>query len=557
MLFILVWLVYSAEATPLNTSPPTIEIANISGIEGQTISIFGDGFGNTQGNGSVTILGSVATVGSWSNSFISVTVPTVANGTGHLQLTTNDGSSTTSPFTVYTVNGNFLIPVDPTLNNIMQGKTALTQNVENTFCFKQPNNANTPPSEFLTDYQCGYAGFTNSGSVEFTADSSLAQTAIIAVDLEQTLSGSFYFQFFSDNNWYPRLDEASYRPSFPRDYTIELSADSTTGFDGTWTPFVTVTNNSRDSRSHYFTVPNGSHQWLRMRVTDGINDRTTAAGRDFSLREIRLYQTASTSGLRPDSVAHYGDSLSADAFQLLGPQGFAQLVRSGTRSSTDLMFTSFGLSGQNSSGFVDQPSVDHDIHDALALDNLDTHALYWGISIGINDAFDGESRLTDPNSNIYHYPARLDAIVQALIAQGRVPIVARIADTDESQGGFGDFASKKYVLEAIDTVAATYGLIPGPDLYVTFRRNIETDGASYFKGDGTHHVTAGQARMVELWANAFATGTSGALAPTSTQLQAAKAHQTPHLTALIFMLSALFALTLFVIRQRIVTSHTS
>ena len=527
----LLFFAVSAETAPLSSpSSTSIEIANISGIEGQTIGIFGNDFGSTQGSGSVTILGSAAAIGTWSDTFISATVPSVANGTGLLQLTTDSGITATSPFTVYSVDTNFLVPIDPELTNIFSGKTAVLHNLESSFCFRQPGNSNTAATEFLTDYHCGFAGYTNSGSAEFTADSSLGQAGIVAVDVGQTLAGNYYFQFFSENNWYPRLDEVSYRHSFPRDYTVQISADSTNGLDGTWTSVITVTNNIRSIRNHHFTVSSSSASWVRLHVTDGITDHTATAGRDFSLREVRLYEANTASTLRPDSVAHYGDSLSADAFQLIGPQGFAELARttSTPTPSNDLMFTSFGLSGQNSSGFVDQPTVDYDIHDALALDNLDTHALYWGLSIGVNDVANGAANISNPNSNIYHYPARLDTIVQTLIAQGRVPILARITDTDESQGGFGDLASKKHVLEAIDTVAATYGLIPGPDLYTAFRLNIEQDGASYFKGDGTHHVTAGQARMVELWAEAFAAGTAQSLTPTGTTLASVSAENPFH-----------------------------
>lgn len=533
------WLVISAESA---TTSPSIEIANISGIEGQTIGVFGNDFGATQG--SVTILGVSSTIGFWSSDFISLTVPTVADGVGVLEVTTSDNLTATSPFTVYTVDGNFLVPATPKLINLTHGKTAVTQNVESSYCFEQPGNASKTPNEFLTDFHCGFSGYTNSGNATFLADSTLTQTAFIAIDIGQTLLGSYYFQFSGDNNWYPRLDTTSYRRSVPRDYTIEVSADSTTGFDGAWTPVFTMTNNNRSQRTHHFTVPSGGYEWVRLHVTDGVNDHTTTAGRDFSLREVSIYEAQTVGGVQPDSVAHYGDSLSADAFQLIGPQGFAELARafSTNGATTDLMFSNFGLSGQNSSGFIDQPAIDYDIYDALTLDGLDTHALYWAITIGVNDAFEGEANLTNPSSNLYQYPTRLNTLVQALIAQGRTPILARIPDTDESNGGFGDFASKKHVLEAIDTAAATYHLIPGPDLYTAFRRNIETDSASFFSGDGTHHNISGQAKMVSMWAEAFAIGTEQTLVPTNTTLQSSAIRaESPHQPLQLFTLLAIIS----------------
>ena len=59
------------------------------------------------------------------------------------------------------------------------------------------------------------------------------------------------------------------------------------------------------------------------------------------------------------------------------------------------------------------------------------------------------------------------------------------------------------MLSDIDTIAARYGLVPGPDLYAEFRLNLETDNGSFFGEDGTHHVDVGGQRLVNAWAEAF------------------------------------------------------
>lgn len=494
----------SPDSTPAATNPQ-IEIANIAGVSGYEIGIFGSGFGETQGDGLVSILGGQAPILEWRDTFIRAVIPTVADGTGELIVTGHYGNNDSNPFTVYTIDPAFLTPPDSSFSNVLAGKTAHLQNLETYFCFAQPENRDTPPTQFLTDFRCGFGGITDTGSATFTADSSLGQAAIIAVDAAEhggeALSGDYYFQFFTDSNWYPER-EGGFR-SVPANYELQISADSTNGIDGSWQTVHTTTGNNRAFRTHKITIPSSDYRWLRMQVVDGLYNQSDAAGKDFEIKEIRLYKPLGASHLRPDSLAIYGDSLTQAAFQAIGPSGLADAVDALRPTETNLIFTSFGLSGQSSLGLIGTAENEADIYDALTLDDMQTHALYWGIGLGTNDTFGGSSNLGVPHSNVEQFDDRLEAVIQHLLANGRIPILARMPDTIESLGGFGDLPTKKKIVEDIDTFAARYRLIPGPDLYTPFRYNHMFEEATYFGNDGIHHTGAGTSKLIELWAKAF------------------------------------------------------
>ncbi len=490
---------------PSPTAPPSdagieIEVANSSGVIGYEIGMFGSGFGNSAG--SVEILGANAQVVEWTDSFIRAIVPAVPDGDGYLRVQSAANRNAYAPFTVYTINPNFLQAPEMTFDNIAAGRFVHTQNAESWFCYQQPSNASADPSEFLTDYRCGNNGITRTGSAKFTADSALGEVAIVAIDLEQELSGDYYFNYFVNGNWYPRPDSGSYPESNPRDYLMQVSADSTNGIDGNWQTILTVTGNNRSQRLHKLTVPAGGYHWLRMYVTDGNASETANPGRDFGLREIRLFAPNGNSS-NLDSFAIYGDSLTASDFETIGTLGLAAKIKTLRGEEQDMMFTTYGLSGQNSSGLTDQPDGEVDIYDALALDDMQANARFWGIALGTNDALDSEDAIGVPGFNITEYGNRLDAAVADLIALGRVPIVARIPDTDETRGGYGTLVTKRKILGDIDAVAAKYRLIPGPDFYTVFRNNVERDGSSYLSGDGTHHSDLGMLKLIDMWGETF------------------------------------------------------
>ena len=478
-----------------------IQIANQSGVSGYDVGIFGSGFGSAFG--SVTILGVQAPILHWTDTFIRVTIPNVEDGVGELVVTAGDAGSTSAPFTVYTIDPQFLEAPTRFLD-IAHDKEVHIDGLEEFHCIAQPENENEHPSDFLTNYRCGYSGLTRLGSASFTADSSRNQATTLAIDLEQVLEGEYYFQLYTNTNWYPRLAEPSYIDSFARDYVLQVSADSTNGTNGSWTDVFAVTDNNRSTRLHKFTVPAGGYTWLRMYVSDGIENHTEASGNDFALRSIHVYKPLSGSTEKPESFVLFGDSLTADAFELTGPQGFANRTRIKRVATSDTIFTAMGLSGNSSYAFVDDPDQQQDIFDAFETDNIIDNARYWGLAFGTNDAQDGSAGIDLEWSNIAQYYARTDAIIEYMLDHDLVPILARIPDTIDSINTAADFGAKQKVLSDIDALAAKHRLIPGPDFYTVFRLNIEEDDGDFFASDGTHHDDNGRTLLVEMWAEAYA-----------------------------------------------------
>ncbi len=479
---------------------PVIEVGNQSGVIGYQVGLFGQDFGSAAGT--VTVLGVPAQIDVWMSNFVQVTVPSVADGQGELVLTTAQSQSVSHPFTVYTINPLFQQTTD-TFTNIAAGREAKLVGLEEEFCFAQPENVALEARFFLTNFLCGFQGVNNVGNATFSADSSLGKVAVIAVDLEQDLTGELWIQTFSDSSWYP-VDSPF--TSVMSNYDVQVSADSTNGQDGNWVTVQSVTGNNRVSRLHRVTVPGGGYSWMRIHVTDGAWDTTSAPGKDFKLREVRVYKPNGGT-TNPDSFALYGDSLTAGAFDAINQSGLADHIQAERGNNNDLIVVTMGLSGQNATGLTNNSDV-NDIYDSLALDNMESNIRFWGISIGTNDAGDGAAGLQESFTNVSQYDERLDAAVADLIAKGRVPIVARIPDTVEERGGFGDLEAKRKVLADIDRIAAQYKLIPGPDFYTAFRHNINTADGSWLGDDGTHHTAAGEAVLIDLWAAAFVNGTT-------------------------------------------------
>jgi len=95
------------------TAPEVGSVGPHIGQPGMTVTIAGDGFGATAG--SVLFGSTAATIQAWTNSSVTFTVPSVANGAYNVQLKTSAGTAAnTIAFTVLTAK---LIPVTFTVNN--------------------------------------------------------------------------------------------------------------------------------------------------------------------------------------------------------------------------------------------------------------------------------------------------------------------------------------------------------------------------------------------------------------------------------------------------------
>ena len=477
---------------------PIIEIANISGVNGYEIGIFGENFGATEGN--VTILGAEADVVEWNDGFVRAVVPTVEDGSdlAGLVLTTDDGEMVSAEFTTYTIDPVWLYLPATTFNNIAFGKPVTLEGVDlpNSQCTNYQTGETINATTFLTNYLCRY-----DVAAKFGADSSLGTEAIIAVDLETPQpAGSYLFQFFSRSDWSAAIAGNCPGTGYPYHYVVESSADA-----ATWSaPHATVTDNLRGNRSHYLTLP-ANTRWLRLRVINSIGDcRSDIVGRDFELKEIRLYAVDGESLQGTDAFTIYGDSIAAGAFnQHVGARDVN--VRIANSLPAHLPFTPLGYSGRKASQLAEEFPDPNELADAFAEDELAGSALYWGIALGTNDMnLSGidDPGFSDPNSQFNQFDESIEVdAVQWLIEHGRVPILARMHDTSEN--GYGFIEAKRKILADTDRIAAQYRLIPGPDFYTEFRLNIERNGASWLASDGTHLANEGPDQWVQMWADSM------------------------------------------------------
>ncbi len=480
---------------------PEIEISNISGVSGYEVGIFGAGFGPDAGT--VTILGAEAAVGEWSDRFVRVTIPEVADGSdpAGLVLTTTVGGVTSAEFTVYTINPDFLVGPHTTFKNVSFGKPLALDGVDLTYgvCSDFVTGAQIDAYVFLTNYACRH-----DVGAKFAADSALGNEAIIAIDLGEPVDGGTYlFQFFSRSDWSASNLNSCPGTGYPSDYVIESSRNGTRGWSE---PHLTVNDNLRGHRSHYITLPAGA-QWVRMRVTDSIGDcRTDIEGRDFEMKEVRLFEVIGDAERAGRAFAIYGDSITANAFNaFLGAQDVNTRIEESLPSH--LPFAPLGMSGRKASQISEDFEDVNELIDAFESDDIAKSALYWGFALGTNDmnlSGPNDDGFTNPKSQFNQFDEAIEAdAVQWLIARGRVPILARMHDTNSAENGYGFLEAKRQILHATDRIAAKYRLIPGPDMYTNFRLNIERGDGNWIAGDGTHLANDGPNMWVDLWADAL------------------------------------------------------
>jgi len=113
---------FSTPGVPFTLTPaPSIALLTPnSGTVGSLVTIAGANFGTTQGNGTVTFKGTVASVSSWSNSTITVTVPAGAI-TGNVVVTVAGG--------VASGGMNFTLVAGPSISNLSPGTGAIGSSV--------------------------------------------------------------------------------------------------------------------------------------------------------------------------------------------------------------------------------------------------------------------------------------------------------------------------------------------------------------------------------------------------------------------------------------------
>lgn len=440
---------------------PPIEVAPVSAVVGYEIGIFGSGFGESQGAGQVTVGGVNATVLEWRDRMIRAVIPPVANGQTNLMVTAN-GAGAAWPIVIYTIDPKFTTRVND-MQNIALGKPVyFSEPVANIYIGNSPS---------LT---LSRNAFDSPGYLYCSAGQ------ILAVNLGQPMNEEVWWTMYGGTDGWPPFDDAGRAMT----YTIEGSNNSTNGVDGTWQVLHSVDYSERASIVHKVKLTNQS--WIRMKVSATLNNGT------FRVFEVRVHKRDqhNLSG-RTDSLGIIGDSLTYSDFSGLRTDAFFPAILAQTRGvETEIVNYPVGLvAAQASTLSVTNPEEWAFPRILAQVPDID----FWGFAFGTNDSLS----IWDTQN----YKQYVREGIEQVLARGKVPMIARLPDTGPE--GFGSLENKIAILKAIDELNAEYRLIPGPDLYTPFRKNILYEGMTYLNDDQTHHSGKGGMVVQQLWADAL------------------------------------------------------
>jgi acyl-CoA thioesterase-1 len=249
----------------------------------------------------------------------------------------------------------------------------------------------------------------------------------------------------------------------PRDYRLEVSADSSDGADGTWRTVLTVKDNPARARAH--AIPFAGQRWVRLAVT-GLPDKVNEWG--LFLDELEVHDLSRGGD---DLWLFLGDSITAGVFDRAPAHqpSFSRWVARAHPGYTPFMLNA-GLPRLRSWEAIDR------VDEVLAL-NPDARVV--AVTIGSNDG------------DLPRLRAALHGIVEKIRAAGKIPLLSRIP----FQTKYGqDYVAVKN--EVVDEVVRAEGMQPGPDLYALFKAHPER------LHDGLHPDGQGSVDMQRAWAEA-------------------------------------------------------
>lgn len=458
---ILLWLILFLVFAKPARAAPLIEIAPSSAVAGYEIGIFGRGFGSAQGTGRVTIGRVDATVLEWRDQMIRATIPPVADGPTNLVVQAA-GASVTWPIVIYTINPAFTTRVDD-MQNIALGKPVyFSEPVMNAYMGDSPSLKLTRNEDTWPAYLDCPPG------------------QVFAINLGQPMNEEVWWTMYGGTDGWPPFDQFGRAMA----YTIEGSNNSTNGVDGTWQVLHAVAYSERVSVIHKVKLTN--HSWIRMKVSATLNNGP------FRVNEIRVHKRdQGASNGRIDSLGIIGDSLTYSDFGPLREEAFFPAILAQKRgNATEIVHYPVGLVGAQASTLSATNPEEWAFPRILAqIPDID----FWGFAFGTNDSLS----IWD----IQNYKQYVREGIEQVLALGKVPLIARLPDTGPE--GFGSPENKSAVLKAIDELNAEFRLIPGPDLYTPFRKNILYEGMTYLNDDQTHHSGEGGLVVQQLWADAL------------------------------------------------------
>jgi lysophospholipase L1-like esterase len=262
----------------------------------------------------------------------------------------------------------------------------------------------------------------------------------------------------------------------PVDYQILVSGDSTNGSDGTWVDALgaPVTGNTVRNRAHSFAFIGMS--WVKFLVTAGAVNSIGGLV-SITLDEIELHDLSASGADRPDDSWFFmGDSITAGAFRRNLATNFDQAVHTAHAADAPIVLSG-GIGGELSTMGL--------AHIATWL-TLNPDFQHIALLYGTNDSWG------DKTASSTSFESNMNAIVDMILAAGRVPVLARIPFSVETPTTMPQFNA------IVDGISTAKGLPCGPDLYGWFRDHPEEVGP-----DGVHPTTTGYASINRLWAQAM------------------------------------------------------
>lgn len=267
-------------------------------------------------------------------------------------------------------------------------------------------------------------------------------------------------------------------PDYIGEYHIYTSANSTDGENGDWEEVVHVTGNTFSARTHSFDFIGKS--WVKMEIVSAhVSEQFLQYGlTDPSIGEIEIFDISDG---QDDSWFFIGNSITAGALKGLAyseGEMFEEIIEEGTEGSYRPMVLRGGV-----------PCI-HSYEVADVLDHYynvgGSEAKYWAILLGTNDAW-GSS-----NSGVDTYKTNMQIIIDYALDNDKVPILAQIPATGESDAGWQVHPD---YLTAIEELISENDLLEGPDFYSYY-----LDHQNEIDNDGVHLTDAGGKSMQRLWA---------------------------------------------------------
>ncbi len=254
--------------------------------------------------------------------------------------------------------------------------------------------------------------------------------------------------------------------TYPTDYEILTSGNSTNGSDGTWTSRLEISGNKVSSRSH--AVETATDNWVKMRVTGGSG----------GLDELGIYDASDGAN---DTWTFIGTSISSNAFKGTPPAtDFVKSVSDGTKGANTPAVVKAGIP------CILSTDVSNNIGRYLEFGGS---SRFWAIEMGTNDAWGGGT------GNVQSFKIALQKVVDSAKGRGIRVAIAKPLATNAAKAGW---QVNQAFLTAVDDLAKTNDLVVGPDLYSWFLAH-----PGELNDDGVHPNATGAASIQRLWAEAM------------------------------------------------------